>query len=443
MSESLAGLRISGMTHDGRGVARYGGLAVFVEGALPDELVLVSGFVKGRAYAEAKVSKILEPSKGRSLPFCLHFGTCGGCNLQHAGYEEQLAIKSGIVLDALQRIGKLPGIQVSETLGMAEPFGYRNKAEYRIWRDLEGTARAGFTERGSHQPVEISQCRIVPNRSFYAVKALAASLNRPEWATVRSLSHAVVRVNGDGDVMLILVSPVPSDIRMQALARAMADEAPWFKSIYHCHNQSPFGDVLKGNFTLLAGQDRISFTVGGHRFEALPASFFQVNSAQAGRMYELAVEFAGPLEGKSVLDLYCGMGTISLMLARKAAKVLGVELGLGAVRDAEAAASANGINNAVFMSGLVEDIIVSNKVHTMNASVAVLDPPRAGCGKPVVDAIAASTINRVVYVSCDAATLARDAGIFSQTGFQVLKVQPIDMFPHTSHVETVCLLERQ
>ncbi len=435
-------LTILGPSHDGSGVARNDGQVVFVEGALPGESVLATITETGKTFARAKLDDVIEASDIRVEPFCRHYGECGGCSLQHASYEGQLAIKRAIVTNAFQRIGKVSGAEVLPAIGMPDPFHYRNKAEYRVEFGPDGAIACGFRRRSSHECVDISECKIVPQASFEALSTLRGILKGYDSPSELGIKHAVVRTGADDSLMLILVSTVEASSSHNRLANLLHDRLPALTSIYHNLNKRSVGELMGWNSTLLYGTPKIPQKLAGYDFSVSPASFLQINSTQVEKLYETAVDFAGLTGNESVLDLYCGIGTMTMMLAKKAAQAMGIEINMQAVKDAADNAEKNGISNVVFKAGRAEILIRSEEVRRLGASVAVLDPPRAGCDSSLLYGIVSSKVQRIVYVSCDPATLGRDVALLAANGFSLVKVQPIDMFPHTAHVETVVLMSR-
>ena len=434
-------LHIDGISHEGAGVARHEGQVVFVDGALPGEQVIAEVTEAAKSFIRAEASEILTPSPDRVQPFCPHYGECGGCSLQHASYEAGLSMKRQVVENALRRIGKLDKAEVLPVIGMQDPFHYRNKAEFRI-EQSEGGIIAGFRKRSSHSCVNLTECSIVQKKSFEVISALREELNQLEGLGSAGIRHAVIRTGDFGKMMLSLVSaapPVPTHIK---LANALSERFPELVSIYHSLNTREAGEAMGRRNTLLFGVPKIECSVGGFSHMLSPTSFLQVNGAQSERLYSEAISLAALQGTEAVLDIYCGIGTITLMLAKSASKVLGIEYNPEAIRDAEANALRNGVTNASFMVGKAEFLIGSNRAKGFGAKVAFLDPPRAGCEPAVLSGISAMGVEKIVYISCDPATLARDAGKLAQMGYEVRTVQPVDMFPFTSHIETVVLMSR-
>lgn len=442
MPISLIKLKIDGITHEGWGVARLDGMAVFVEGAIPGETVMAGITEKGRSFMRARAQEVLEPSEYRAVPFCPHYGVCGGCNLQHVTYEWQLALKRRMVEDAFRRLGGIKDPDVRPLLGMEDPMGYRNKAEFRVWKSESESHSLGFRMRSSHDAVAIRECRVLQGGMLEAARFAVDEMNGSLKGERIGIRHIVVRANQEGKLMVTLVCSEPAGSPHGKLVMRIMKEVPMASSVYHCFNRSRFGEVLQGGFTLLAGAERLPFAIAGNSFDASPRSFLQVNSRQVDKLYETAAGFAGIKNDDDVLDVFSGTGTITLMLARRARKALGIELNGFAVADARDSAVKNGIDNASFVAGLAEAVIYSDEVKAFGARVAVLDPPRAGCAPGLVRALIESAVERISYVSCDPATLARDVSLLISGGFDLRKVQPVDMFPHTSHIETVVSLSR-
>ncbi len=440
---------VHGLGSSGEGVARYEGLTIFVPGGAPGDRLLARVQEVKRNYARAALVQVLEPSPDRVTPVCPVAGECGGCPLQHIAYEAQLRLKRQQVVDALERLGKLSGVTVHPTLGMAEPWEYRNKAQFPVgWR--AGRVIAGFFAPGTHRIVDIERCAIqhpVANRILAAVKELAGRYGVPiydEGTHTGVLRHVLARVGRrTGEAMAVLVTNGPEFPHGRTIARELMARIPELVSVVQNINPVRTNVVLGRESRVLAGRDSITDSIGDLEFSISPVSFFQVNPAQTEVLYGKALEYAGLTGSETVIDLYCGIGTISLFLARQCREVIGVEWVEEAVEDARENAARNGIRNVRFIAGDAAVEMPRLAAEGVRADVVVLDPPRKGCEEPVLEAIAQMAPRRVVYVSCNAASLARDLGRLAGMGYRTVEVQPVDMFPHTAHVECVARVERE
>ena len=435
-------LEITGVTSEGQGVARSQGVAFFVPFALPGETVNAHIIKVEKRFCIAKIAEIVKPSDRRVAPICEAYEKCGGCALMHMDYAEQLKTKTQIVKDALERLGGFSGIEVHETLGMRDPWRYRNKGSFPIGR-ADGVVCFGFYAERSHRLIPLYDCPIEDAR----ITAIARTVT--EWATRNRipvydetsgkgiLRACMVRITTSGERMAVIVTKgkLPAQ---ESLLRMLDVE-----SLYHNQNDRNTNVILGDKFTLLKGVPQLIETQGELRFFVSPQSFLQVNPAQTRVLYDEALRLLDPKPNETVADVYCGIGTISLAIAKHAGKVIGIECVPEAIEDAKRNAEKNGVENAEFICGLAEDVLPSLVKKDMRPDAIVIDPPRKGCDERVLSAIAESGANRIVYVSCNPATLARDLKILAAHGFMIRHIQPVDMFPHTQHVETVCCLYHQ
>ncbi len=454
---------IVGLTHDGEGVGRVNGYTLFVQGALPGERVRAKVMKTKKQYGYARLMELLERSADRVDAPCPIYKQCGGCQLQHMSYEAQLAWKRQHVVDNLVRIGKLQiaegggeGIVVHPTIGMAEPWRYRNKAQVPIgmaMADLDdgasGSLIGGFYARGSHRIVDMDACLIQHERNDDAVrrvKELGTQLGVSAYDEARGrglLRHVVVRTGFiTGETMVVLVTNGGKIPRVDELVEGIRGALPDVRSIVQNVNKRNTNVIFGEETRVLWGSDVIYDELDGIRFAISARSFYQVNPEQTVALYRKAVEYAGLTGNETVIDAYCGIGTISLFLARQAGRVYGVEVVPEAIKDARRNAELNGIGNAEFAVGLSEEVIPRWREEGVVADVVVVDPPRKGCDEALLDTIVRMQPKRVVYVSCNPSTLARDLAVLEASGYRTVEVQPVDMFPHTVHVETVVLLIR-
>jgi len=454
---------VIGLSHEGEGVGRYEGFTLFVPGALPGERVKARVTEVKKRFGRAELLTVLEASPDRVAPPCAVYSRCGGCQLQHLDYAAQLGWKRQLVVDALSRIGKLTvassdasfrhlplssEVVVHPVIGMDEPWRYRNKAQVPIGFDLEeGGLVGGFYEQGTHSIVEMDTCLIQHERNDDAVlkvKRIARELGieaYDEKSHSGWLRHVVVKTSfASGDMMVVLIALTRETKGLEAFVSRIRSELPHVVSVMLNVNPDRTSAVFGRDTYKLAGVDVIYDSIGDIRFAISARSFYQVNPVQTEVLYRKALEYAALTGTETVIDAYCGIGTISLFLARAAAQVYGVELIPDAVEDARANARLNDIDNADFTVGRAEVVLPAWRAEGIDADVIVVDPPRKGCDAALLDTLIAMRPERIVYVSCNPATLARDLAVLEAGGFRTVEVQPVDMFPHTGHVECSVLL---
>ncbi|HRX58096.1 MAG TPA: 23S rRNA (uracil(1939)-C(5))-methyltransferase RlmD [Eubacteriales bacterium] len=433
-------LQVTALTNEGQGVARVENFAVFVPGALPGETVSAHIIKVTASYAVAKILDFVTVSPDRTDPGCPVYAQCGGCTLRHLHYAAQLEQKRLWVGDALSRLGGFSDVSVQPVAGMETPSRYRNKGSFPF--GTAGNAVVfGFYAARSHVLVPLADCPIQDERVVECAERVCAWANEcripvyDEKTGKGQLRHVVVRTNADGARMVTVVTRGPLRRRDELFGLLGDCESVW-------HNENPKNtNVIFGElFTLLFGKPALIETIGDKRFSVGPQSFLQVNRKQTQVLYEAAASLLAAEPDETIVDAYCGVGTISLFLAGGCKQVIGVEQVAAAVEDAERNAVLNGVTNASFITGEVESVLPRLVAEQTKIDALVLDPPRKGCGEAALKAIAQSGANRVVYVSCNPATLARDCKFLAGRGFSLAAVQPVDMFPHTCHVETVCLL---
>lgn len=434
---------------DAQGVCRQDGIAVFVPGLLPGERARVRIVKPEKRYAFGRIEELLEKSPDRAEPFCPIYKRCGGCVCQHMTYETSLAFKRRQVQDLLERVGGL-SIEVPPVLGMAHPFGYRNKGAYPV-AQVGGAPACGFFAPRSHDLIPLPQngCAIQGEDSAKATQAVLAWMrqnNVPAYdeLTGRGLvRHIMTRSTTHGELMVVLVVTRVDIPKAGQLIELLKAAVPGLCSICLSINSRRTNVILGTDIRVLWGKDTMEDTLCGLRFSVSPLSFFQVNPAQTEKLYGLALEYAGLTGSETVVDAYCGAGTISLLLAQKAKKVIGIEIVPEAIQNANENAVRNHIENAEFHVGATEDLLPRLIADGLRPDVIVLDPPRKGCEPAVLDAIIAAAPKRVVYVSCGAPTLARDAKLLAEGGYTAEKIQCVDMFCWTGAVETVMVMSQQ
>ena len=435
--------RIEGYTSEGRGVARIDGQAVSVHRALQGEEgdVLVLKGLKNAAFG--KFSALCEASPHRTEPDCPYYGRCGGCDFRHMDREEELAAKRQRVQDALRRIGG-SDVTVETILTDGQYLRYRNKSQYPISAD--GTV--GFYKARSHQVVDVAECLLQKAQADAAAGALRQYIRTygvscyDEKTRQGLLRHLYVRTNGAGQSLVCVIvngRKLPHEAELVSLLRQAVPETV---GVVLGVNTQPTGAVLGREYRTLWGSDVLTDQLYGLTFRLSVPSFFQVNRPMAEVLYETALDFAGLTGRELVLDLYCGAGTITQVMARRAARVIGAEIVPAAIADARENARRNGVENAEFFCGDASAVAADLAAKGLRPDVICVDPPRKGLAPEVVDAAAAMSPRRIVYVSCDPATLARDVKRFDERGYRAVRAAAVDMFPRTANVETVVLLSK-
>ena len=438
---------ITGYTSEGLGVAHIDGMAVFVPRAVAGERCAVRILKVTKSVAYGKIEKLLLPSPHRVEPACPYAALCGGCAFQHMDYAEECRLKAQRVLDALNRIGGLELTEMPIT-GSRSTEGYRNKAQYPV--GLCGSqADAGFYRQRSHQIIPVTHCGIQSEEADRVREAVVAWMRvfrvppyREEDGT-GLIRHIYVRCGfASGETLACVVTNGEKLPRERELVERLRQSVPTLRTVVLSVNTRMGNSVLGDRFRTLWGPGYIEDELCGLRFRLSPRSFYQVNRDQAERLYETAIRFAELDRTKTVLDLYCGTGTITLCMAKQAGSAIGVEIIDAAIRDAEENAKRNGIENARFFCADAGQAAVRLAEEGTKPDVIVVDPPRKGVSQDVIDAITAMAPERVVYVSCDPATLARDVRLLAEHGYRVSRAEAFDLFPRCAHVETVCLLSR-
>lgn len=422
---------IEGYASGGEGVARSGGLVVFVRGGVRGDELEAEIVSKEKNFARAEIREIVSPSPHRIEPDCPHFPACGGCDFRHISYEEELFLKQTRLKDALFRIGG-QNIEPEPIAPATEENRARNKAVFHVGA-VEGRRRIGFYGAGSHDIVPVSSCAQLLPAANAAVAALSRLLlKRSE--LFAGLTSAQTRTSREGGLQLSLfMSGQASAAELEAVRDVIA-EIPRLQGCYLFEGGHP---------RLLYGARHLPDTLCGLSFELGPEAFYQVNTAQAERLYELVALYAGELEGKSVLDLFSGVGTITLHLAQKARDAAGIEISKRAVLDARRNARKNGATGALFFHADASAAPNICAGMAMRPDIVVADPPRTGLGRTALSALAELGAPRVVYVSCDPATLSRDVRELCAKGYSLTRCAPVDMFPRTANVETVVLLSHK
>jgi 23S rRNA (uracil1939-C5)-methyltransferase len=455
---------IIGIGHEGEGVGRVNGFTLFIHGALPGEQVLVRVVKVKKQFGYGKLIKVIKESAERVEAPCEIYKQCGGCQLQHLSYEGQLKYKRQSVIDSLERIGKLKvkgeereqgqgqeqgqGIIVHPTIGMNEPWRYRNKAQVPF-AQVEGKLVAGFFAQGSHRIIDMDTCLIQHEQNdevIRRVKSISREIGITAYdeTTHKGLLRHVVVKNGfsTGEMMIVLVTNGEAIPHVETLIMKIRHTLPNVKSICHNVNRQKTNVIFGDRTSVLWGAEVIHDYIGDIRFAISARSFYQVNPVQTEVLYQKALDYAGLIGKEIVIDAYCGIGTISLFLAKNARHVYGVEIVDEAIADARRNAELNDLHNVSFAAGKAEEVIPAWREEGIVPDVIVVDPPRKGCEPELLETMIEMRPLRIVYVSCDPATLARDLRRLVDGGYRVIEAQPVDMFPHTTHVECVILMVR-
>ena len=459
----LENVTIEAVAAEGKALTHVDGMVVFVDFAVPGDVVDIQVFKKKKNYMEGFISRMIQPSPHRLEAFCEHFGVCGGCRWQPLPYEMQLDAKRQQVYDQLVRIGHLEVPEIRPTLPSPRTQFYRNKLEFsassRRWvlrgedpDAIEDNDRMGL---GFHvgkffdKVLDIKKCWLQPEPSN-AIRLFIKQFcieNGYEFYNIRDnegyFRNMFVRTTEAGAVMLIVCFAYEDVERRTALLDAVAAEFPQISSLYYVINEKLNDSIGDQSPILYKGDEAIYEEMEGLRFKIGPKSFYQTNSEQAYRLYSIAREFAALTGDEVVYDLYTGTGTIAQFVSRQASKVIGIEYVPEAIRDAEDNAAANGITNCEFFAGDMKDVLSDKFVARHGRpDVVILDPPRAGIHPDVAKVILNAAPDRMVYVSCNPASQARDLAVLCED-YEITAVQPVDMFPHTMHVENVCALKRK
>ncbi len=432
---------------NGEGIGYYKKKVVFVPGSIPDEVVEVLITKVERGFAEGKIKKIKQRSPHRQDALCNVYGMCGGCQLQHLAYSQQLQGKEEIIRDAFAKYTNLENLPLRPIIGMDEPISYRNKAQLQVG-ERDGDIIAGLYATDSHRLIETKECPVQHPHTNEMVRKTVQVLRelkispydeKKKTGVVRTI---VARVGFEtGEKQLTLVTGTDKIPREKELITALKTKIPGLKGISQNVNRDKTSLVFGGKTRTLWGNERINESLGSVKFTLSPRSFFQLNPIQTVKLYDTVKEAAALTGKERVVDAYCGVGTIALWLAPDAREVLGIEVTPEAVEDAKNNATLSGINNARFFEGKAEDWLPRWVKEGLKPDVVVVDPPRTGCGKPLLDAVLKTKPARFVYVSCNPSSLARDVAYLGNR-YRLEWIQPVDMFPQTGHVETVVLMSR-
>jgi len=443
----LYDVEIEGLSHDGLGIARIDGFLVFVKDALPGERVVARITNAKKNYGHGTTMEIIKTTVDRTKPQCFLFDSCGGCQIQHMNYPSQLEFKKNIVIRNLEKFAKIENPPVLDVIGMKNPWRYRNKTQIPFGLNENGKLVAGFYKNRSHEIIDMSSCLVQTEKAdaiIAAVKKLACELGIAPYNELQHegiLRHVVIRVGFKTEqIMVVFVTRTPDLPHKELLCQHLVDKFPAIKSIVHNVNPQVTNVIFGDRTTTIYGEDYIMDSLDGLDFLISARSFYQVNPVQTEVLYQIVVDYANIDNDDVVFDAYCGIGTITLFLARTALAVYGVDIVPDAIRDAKENARINGLENVKFEVGASEVVIPRSIEEGIIPDVIVVDPPRKGCDTALLEALITAKPTRIVYVSCDSATLARDVKILAGGGYKLAAVQPVDMFPQTSNVECVALL---
>lgn len=440
-------LIINGYSHQGEGIGRVNNFTVFVPGAILGERVRVKISEVKKNFARGELKEVISYSPHRIKPLCPVYYLCGGCHLQHIAYEKQLEMKKGIVENALGRIGN-QNIKVSTTIGMKDPWRYRNKGYFQMNQE-KGKVRLGFYKAGSYDFVPASGCVLFSLQINRLVSYLEDQLSLQKVTVYNSktgegnLRNILIRESrSTGEIMIIFITKEYNLGFGQNILNDLVKTFPQVISIYQNINKSPKAVLQGKNFRILKGKPDLEDAIGPFKFKISPQSFFQVNALQAEILNEKALEYANLSGEEAVIDSYCGTATISIYVAKQAKKVYGIEVEKSAVRDAKINCELNGISNLKLFSGKAEEWLYRWRRSGEEVHLIIVDPPRRGCSSKVLKEIIKIKPKKIIYVSCNPATLARDLKYLTKDDdYKLKKVLPIDMFPQTSHVECIASLE--
>lgn len=443
-------VKIEDMGQDGEGIGKVEGFTLFVKDAIIGDVVEVKLMKIKKNYGYARLMKIVTPSPNRVEPKCPVYKQCGGCQIQALDYQEQLKFKEQKIRGNLERIGGFKDIPMEPIIGMEAPFYYRNKAQFPVGTDKNGEIITGFYAGRTHEIIPNTRCYLGAEVNEKILECVLDFMKRyhitayDEAKAIGLVRHVLIRVGfTSGEIMVSLVINGRKLPKSEKLVQELV-KIPGMASITLNVNTKRTNVILGDEIILLWGQTFIQDNIGDITYQISPLSFYQVNPVQTKRLYETALSYADLAGEETVWDLYCGIGTISLFLAQKAKQVYGVEIVPQAIRDAKRNAALNHMDNVEFYVGKAEEVLPRLYGEKgIYANVIVVDPPRKGCDEKCLETIVKMQPERVVYVSCDSATLARDLRYLCDRGYEVKRVRGCDMFPMTGHVETVALLEKK
>lgn len=456
-------IEIDDIAAGGEGVGRVDGFVFFVPAAAPGDRLVVELTAVKKKYGRGRISQIVEPSRRRVKPPCPVYDRCGGCQLQHIDYDSQLFFKTKMVRDAVEHLGALKDVVVKPCRSMKNPWFYRNKAQmmvagrpYLMRPGPDGEATKprlrphfGFYAQRTHQVIRVDECMIQSTENNKLLSAARDMVERLQWQPFQEksgeglLRYVVARSNKRGDTLLILVASQPTLPQINEFVSGVRTRVPQLKGVLTNLNPHRTNVVLGSTTRVVWGQDHLVEEVDGLKFRISPKSFFQVNPWGLEALYQVLSDSLAIRRKDSLLDLYCGVGSMALFLARSARRVVGIDSCGPAIEDAIINSDLNDLKNTYFAAGATEKVLPRMYQQGERFAAAVLDPPRKGCAPEVLNTVHRMRIPKLVYISCNPATLARDLGALSELGYRTKEIQPVDMFPQTYHVESVATLVRE
>jgi len=455
----LSNIQVIDIAEEGKGVGKSDDLVIFIDKAVPGDVVDVELLRRKKKFYEGKIQNIVKPSEHRTDPFCEHFGVCGGCKWQHLNYDAQLLFKQKSVVDALQRLAKVDTSGIEPILGSKETSYYRNKLEYTFsdkrWLtdgDMRSDEEMEMNALGYHIPgrfdkiLDIQHCYLQadPSNDIRNKVREYALANKISFYNLKnhegSLRNLIIRTSSTGELMVIVVFAYVEEEQIQGMMKFISNEFKSLKSLLYIINQKKNDTIFDQDIHVFEGVDHIFENMNGLKFKIGPKSFYQTNSDQAFELYKITKDFAGFKGNELVYDLYTGAGTIANFIAGSVKSVVGIEYVPTAIEDAKINSEINSIKNTSFFAGDMKDILNAEFINTHGKpDVVITDPPRAGMHADVVKRLLEMEAEKIVYVSCNAATQARDIALMKDK-YEVSRIRPVDMFPHTQHVENVVLL---
>lgn len=441
--------KVIDLTHEGHGVVKLDRYPIFIPNALIDETIEYKVIKVKKNFAIGKLLDIKVQSNQRVEPPCVYYYKCGGCQLQHLSYQAQLAMKKEQVINLFHRKANFENTIIHDTIGMETPWRYRNKSQIPVGKNEDNDAIMGFYRQRSHQIIDMDECLIQDTKHqdvMNHVKQWCNELNvsiYDERKKAGLMRHVVIRTGHyTGDLMVIFVTNGKKFKQSDIMTQKLIEAFPNIKSVKHNINNT-HSNVIMGDVShTLYGVDQIEDTLSDITFKISDQSFYQINSTQTEKLYQRAIEYADLQSEETVLDTYCGIGTIGLYMAPKAKHVYGVEVVPEAIEDAKKNATINQFENTTFVCGKAEEVILKWKAQGIKPDVVMVDPPRKGCDESFLDTLLELNPRRIVYISCNPSTQQRDAQHLA-TQYELTQITPVDMFPHTTHVETVAQFDRR
>lgn len=437
------------LTHEGHGVVKIDRVPVFIPNAIKGELIEFKVIKVKKQFGIGKLITIKEESKDRVEPPCVYYKICGGCQLQHLSYEAQLAMKKSQVIALFKRKAQFLDTVIHDTIGMENPWQYRNKSQIPVAKNKDGEIELGFYRQRSHDIVDIDQCMIQDKKHDQLMVKLKAFLNQlnisiyNEKTHKGELRHIVLRSGFySEETMVIFVTNSGQISHKNKIVEYITSQFPNVVSIKHNINKEKSNVIMGRESITIYGKETIDDQLSEFSFKISDTAFYQINPIQTEKLYNKALEYAQLTGNEIVIDAYCGIGTIGSYMSKSAKHVYGVEVVEQAITNAKENADVNNITNATWVAGKAEEVILNWQQEGIKPDVVMVDPPRKGCDETFLDTLSALNPKRIVYISCNPATQVRDVEILKESGYQLKEITPVDMFPQTTHVETVALLEK-